>query len=262
MYIDQVMGLGGSSTDFVKDIPGGNYMNVADDAFRDQYQYVLDDLKAGDSWRLFRILAEFVEGFDMLSQQDPMVSIFGSARSKPDDHFYKDAETLGKKLAEAGIAVITGGGPGIMEAANKGAYEGGGRSIGVEIDLPLEQASNKYTHHRIQLNHFFVRKVMLIKYSQAFVIFPGGFGTLDELFEALTLTRTKRMLTFPIVLYGSDYWSGLLDWLKDKCFTHGCIDTGDLAAIELTDDLDRIVDIAQRSIVESTKSKWITQARR
>lgn len=237
-------------------------MTESEESFKEQYQYVIDELQAGDSWRIFRILAEFVEGFDLLSRQDAMVSVFGSARSKPDDDIFIKAEELGKKLAEAGITVITGGGPGIMEAANKGAFEAGGKSLGAEIDLPLEQAANEYTTASIKFRHFFVRKVMLIKYSQAFVIFPGGFGTFDELFESLTLTRTKRMITFPIILYGAEYWSGLLKWMKSQSIKNGYIDQDDFDAIQITDDLDKIVDIAQRSIVESTKSQWLMKGRR
>lgn len=237
-------------------------MNVSDENFREQYQYVVDELQAGDSWRIFRILAEFVDGFDLLSRQEPMVSVFGSAQANPDTQDYLDAVELGKKLAEAGISVITGGGPGIMEAANKGAFEAGGKSLGIEIDLPLERAGNPYTNSRIKLRHFFVRKVMLIKYSQAFVIFPGGYGTLDELFEALTLTRTRKILPFPIILYGVDYWGGLLEWLKQSVMQKGYISQEDFDDIVVTDDLDKIVHIAQRSIVESTKSQWITRGRR
>ena len=237
-------------------------MIVPEDEFREQYQYVIDEMQAGDSWRIFRIVAEFVEGFDLLSRQEPMVSVFGSARSKPEDKVYQNAVELGKKLANAGIAVITGGGPGIMEAANKGAFEAGGKSIGVEIDLPLEQAGNEYTDTRIKLRHFFVRKVMLIKYSQAFVIFPGGYGTFDEFFESLTLTRTKRMIPFPIILYDTAYWGGLLEWLKAQSVENGYIDQGDYDAIEITDDLDRIVDIAQRSIMDSAKSHLLMKERR
>jgi uncharacterized protein (TIGR00730 family) len=226
-----------------------------------KYQYLLDDMQAGDSWRLFRIMSEFVEGFDLLSRQEPMVSVFGSAQMRPADRYYGMAEDLGKKLAEAGIAVMTGGGPGAMEGANKGAFEAGGKSVGVCIDLPLEQRVNRYLRETITLKHFFVRKVMLIKYSQAFVIFPGGFGTFDELFEALTLTRTKRMLPFPIIMVGVDYWQGLLDWIMEKVLGSGYINRADFQAIVTTDDLDQVVRVCQRSIVESTKARWLTKRR-
>jgi hypothetical protein len=226
-----------------------------------QYQYILDEMKVGDSWRLFRIMAEFVEGFDLLSRQEPMVSVFGSAKAGADDLYYKMAEELGAKLSTAGIAVITGGGPGIMEAANKGAFESGGKSIGVEIDLPLEQAGNRYTNPNIKVRHFFVRKVMLVKYSQAFVIFPGGFGTLDELFEALTLIRTKRILPFPIILVGTKFWGGMMDWLRDSVMSLKYIREDDIAAMTLTDNLDDVVRVCQKSILESTKAHWIMQSR-
>jgi len=226
-----------------------------------KFQFLIDDMQAGDSWRLFRIMAEFVEGFDLLARQDPMVSVFGSAQMKGGDRYYAMAESLGRKLAEAGITVLTGGGPGVMEAANKGAFQAGGESVGASIDLPLEQKMNAFVTQAITLKHFFVRKVMLIKYSQAFVIFPGGFGTFDELFEALTLTRTQRMLPFPIILVGVDYWEGLLEWLKDRTLEAGYIDRADYQAIVATDDLDRVVSICQRSIVDSTKGRWLTRGR-
>ncbi len=241
----------------------GSLMMIPEDEFDgDHYQYIIDELTAGDSWRLFRILSEFVEGFDLLSRQEPMVSVFGSSRYSPESSYYNKAKELGSKLAEAGITVITGGGPGVMEAANRGAYESDGKSIGIKIDLPLEKGSNRYTTHDVVLRHFFVRKVMLIKYSQAFVIFPGGFGTFDELFEALTLTRTKKMLPFPIILIGSDYWEGLLDWLKKSVLEEGCIDEEDIAAIQVTDDLETVVRVCQKSIVESRKSEWLMKARK
>lgn len=232
-----------------------------DDSLFRNYQYVLDEMKAGDSWRLFRIMAEFVEGFDLLSRQEPMVSVFGSAKAAHDDQYYKMAVELGGKLAAASIAVITGGGPGIMEAANKGAFEHGGKSIGVEIDLPLEQAGNEFTNQSIKVRHFFVRKVMLVKYSQAFVIFPGGFGTFDELFEALTLIRTRRILPFPIIMVGESYWRGLIEWMRGTVMPSRYIRQDDLDAITATDDLDEVVRICQRSIMESTKAHWIMKSR-
>jgi hypothetical protein len=232
-----------------------------EESFYRQYQYVLDEMKVGDSWRLFRIMSEFVEGFDLLSRQEPMISVFGAAKATPDDLHYKMAEELGAKLSAVGIAVITGGGPGIMEAANKGAFESGGKSIGVEIDLPLEQAGNRYTNPNIKVRHFFVRKVMLVKYSQAFVIFPGGFGTLDELFEALTLMRTKRILPFPIILVGTKFWSGMVSWLRETVMDCKYIREDDLSAMIITDNLDEVVRICQKSILESTKAHWILQSR-
>lgn len=237
-------------------------MNEQEEKFYKEYQYVLDEMQAGDSWRLFRIMSEFVDGFDLLSRQEPMVSVFGSARAKEDDVYARQAADLGAKLAKVGIAVITGGGPGIMEAANKGAQEAGGKSIGIGIDLPLEQPVNRFTNQSITVRHFFVRKVMLIKYSQAFVIFPGGYGTLDETFEALNLMRTKMILPFPVILVGKKYWKNLLEWLKKSVMGSGCIDQGDLNAIHITDSLDEVVSVCQKSIVESTKSQWIMKGRR
>ncbi|MGK7346400.1 MAG: TIGR00730 family Rossman fold protein [Candidatus Nitrospinota bacterium M3_3B_026] len=235
---------------------------LAEDTFLKQYQYVLDEMQAGDSWRLFRIMAEFVDGFDLLSRQEPMVSVFGSARATESDYYYPIAMKLGAKLAKSGIAVITGGGPGIMEAANRGAFEAGGKSIGIGIDLPLEQPVNRYTNQGVTLRHFFVRKVMLIKYSQAFVIFPGGYGTLDELFEALNLMRTRMILPFPVILVGSEDWKGMMGWLRKNVLARGYIDDDDYGAVHITDDLDEVVAICQKSIVESTKSQWITKGRR
>lgn len=236
-------------------------MMEMEERFNRQYQYILDEMKVGDSWRLFRIMSEFVEGFDLLSRQEPMVSVFGSAKAATDDPYYIMAEELGVKLSTAGIAVITGGGPGMMEAANKGVFESGGKSIGVEIDLPLEQKGNQYTNPNIKVRHFFVRKVMLVKYSQAFVIFPGGFGTLDELFEALTLIRTKRILPFPIILVGTKFWSGMMDWLRESVMEMKYIREDDFAAMTITDSLDEVVRVCQKSILESTKAHWIMQSR-
>lgn len=220
-------------------------------------QFVLDEIKAGDSWRLFRIMAEFVEGFELLSKQDPMVSVFGSAQTNHHNGYYGKAEEFGAKLAREGITVITGGGPGIMEAANKGASEAGGKSIGVEIDLPQEKTGNAYTNQSIRVRYFFVRKVMLVKYSQAFVIFPGGFGTLDEMFEALTLIRTERILPFPIILVGSEFWEGISDWLRTRVLESGYIGASDMDLIKVTDDLDEAVAICKKSITDSTKAKWM-----
>ena len=167
-----------------------------------------------DSWRIFRIMAEFVEGFEVMAKVGPAVSIFGSARTKPENKYYKDAVETARLLAKAKFAVITGGGPGIMEAGNKGAQEAGGQSVGLNISLPHEQESNKYQTVSLDFHYFYARKVMFVKYADAFVCFPGGFGTLDEFFETLTLIQTTKISTFPIILYGSEYWTGLLDWMK------------------------------------------------
>jgi hypothetical protein len=174
-------------------------------------------IKTNDSWAILRVVSEFVEGFDKLSQIGPCVSIFGSARTKRDNRYYLLAEEIAAKLVKLGYGVITGGGPGIMEAGNKGAFEAGGKSVGLNIDLPFEQFNNPYINHDklINFKYFFVRKVMFVKYAQGFVVMPGGMGTLDELFEAITLIQTEKIGRFPIVLVGSEYWSGLLDWIRD-----------------------------------------------
>ena len=206
-------------------------------------QYLIDEFKVGDTWRMFKILSEFVEGFEKLSKIEPAVSIFGSARAKEDHKDYKKARKLGKMLADNGITVLTGGGPGVMEAANRGATEAGGQSIGVNIELPFEQKPNPYAKKIINFNYFFVRKVMLVKYASAFVIFPGGFGTMDELFEAITLIQTKKMKYFPLILVEKDYWKGLIDWIKDTMLLNGFINKEDLDLIIMEDDLSKIMDI-------------------
>jgi len=177
-----------------------------------------NETKANDSWAIFKIMSEFVEGFEKLSRIKPCVSIFGSARFTDDDPSYKAAEEIAYQLSQGGYGVVTGGGPGIMEAGNKGAHRGGGDSVGLNIDLPFEQQGNPYIDKDklIEFDYFFVRKVMFVKYSQGFIVMPGGFGTLDELFEALTLIQTGKIGRFPIILYGEDYWSGLLDWMKSN----------------------------------------------
>ncbi len=225
-----------------------------------EYRFVIDELDADDSKRLLGIMAEFIDGFSMLSRLEPMVSIFGSAQPSLTDGNFELAERLGGKLANEGIGVITGGGPGVMEAANKGTFEAGGSSIGVAIDLPQEQKTNQYMTHHMKLRHFFVRKVMLIKYSLAFVIFPGGYGTLDELFEALTLIRTKRILPFPVIMFGSRYWRPMLDWLSGTVLAEGYIKQDDFDTIHLTDDLDEVVRICKDSISKSVKYEWIKKS--
>jgi len=196
-----------------------------------------------DPWRVLRMQAEFVNGFNALSEVGAGVAVFGSARFGEDTPYYADARELGRKLAEAGFAVITGGGPGVMEAANRGAAEAGGLSIGCNIELPFEQDENPYTNLSINFRYFFVRKTMFVKYANGFVIFPGGFGTLDELFESLTLVQTHKINRFPIVLYGSDYWRGLLDWIKGTQLAAGAISPEDLNLLILTDSIDEIRDI-------------------
>lgn len=196
-----------------------------------------------DPWRVMRIQAEFVEGFGLLAELGMAVSVFGSARSKPGTVEYKLADVIGAGLVRAGYAVITGGGPGVMEAANKGAAEAGGVSVGLGIELPMESGLNSYVNVGVEFRYFFVRKTVFIKYSQAFVVLPGGYGTLDELFEAVTLVATGKITRFPIVLVGSAYWSGLLGWLKDTMLAEGKIGPDELALIQVVDDPDEVVKI-------------------
>jgi uncharacterized protein (TIGR00730 family) len=216
------------------------------------------DWKTKDAWRALRILSEFVEGFDTLADLPTAVSVFGSARSKPGGAEWEIAERLGAALARAGYAVITGGGPGVMEAANKGATEAGGRSVGLGIELPFEQGVNDWVDVAIDFRYFFARKTMFVKYAQAFVVLPGGFGTMDELFEALTLVQTRKVTRFPVVLMGVAYWQGLLDWMRTTMLTEGKITAGDLELIYLTDDVDQavrhIVEVDQALAAEAAKA--------
>ena len=206
-----------------------------------------DEFKHTDPWRVFRIMGEFVEGFDELATLTRGIAIFGSARTKPDDPDYKAAQETAALLSGQGFAVITGGGPGIMEAANRGAFEAGGLSIGCNIELPFEQRPNSYQTLSLTFKYFFVRKMMFVKYSLAFVIFPGGFGTLDELFEALTLIQTKKIRNFPIVLFGKSYWSGMLDWLRDVMLQGGKIADHDMEMFHITDSPAEVIEIVVRS---------------
>jgi uncharacterized protein (TIGR00730 family) len=196
-----------------------------------------------DPWRVLRIQAEFVEGFGLLAELGKAVSVFGSARTRPGSEEYLLAERIGAALARAGYAVITGGGPGIMEAANKGAHEAAGVSVGLGIELPFEQGLNGYIDIGIEFRYFFVRKTMFVKYSQAFVVLPGGFGTLDELFEAITLVQTGKVTRFPIVLVGGAYWGGLVAWIKDRMLADGKVSPADVDLIHLTDEPDEVVEI-------------------
>lgn len=202
---------------------------------------MIDALSIEESWRIFRIMAEFVEAIETLSSIGKAVTIFGSARVHPEDPYYQKAEILARKLAEKGFSVITGGGPGIMEAANKGAALAGGKSVGMNIRLPYEQKPNKYANIQIDYKYFFIRKVMFVKYAVAYVIMPGGFGTLDELFEALTLIQTKRIKSFPVILMGSEYWNGLLSWLRNPVLKEGKINPEDLELIQVFDDPEDVV---------------------
>jgi uncharacterized protein (TIGR00730 family) len=198
-----------------------------------------------DSWRVFRIMGEFVEGFDTLARLGPSVSVFGSARTRPGDWDYEAATATAQLLADAGFGVITGGGPGTMEAANKGAVEGGGVSVGCNIELPFEQGMNEYVRTAVNFRYFFVRKTMFVKYSEAFIIFPGGFGTMDELFEALTLIQTGKVHDFPVILFGRSYWQGLLDWLKVAMLTGGKISARDLDLLIVTDSPKEAVQLVR-----------------
>ncbi len=212
-------------------------------------QYVVDDLTIKDTWRMFLILAEFVEGFEVLPDIYPAVSIFGSARSLPGSPAYRSAEKIARLLVENGFNVISGGGPGVMEAANKGAAEAGGKSVGLHIHLPKEQAPNSYANVRLDFKYFFIRKVMFIKYAVAYVILPGGFGTLDELFEALTLIQTKRIKSFPVILFDSDYWKGLLGWIKGTMVKEKSISKEDLDIFQVADTAEEAVGIIKRTVV-------------
>lgn len=213
-------------------------------------QYWLDSFKAGDSWRLFKIMSEFVDGFDSLASVGrPAVSIFGSARLTEEDPFYQMAVEIGERLGEAGYAIMTGGGPGIMEAGNKGASEAGAPSIGLNIHLPFEQEPNKFANIPLDFRYFFVRKVMLIKYAMAFICMPGGFGTMDELFEAITLIQTRRIKSFPIVLVGSSYWAGLVEWMNGSLLESGSIAEDDLHIFQVMDSADEIVKYIRRTVI-------------
>lgn len=201
----------------------------------------MEDLKTSETWRVFRILSELVEGFETLNDLGPAVTIFGSARLSEDNQYYKDAELVARMLADEGFAVITGGGPGIMEGANKGAKLGKAHSVGLNIDLPEEQTPNKYHDISLHFRYFFVRKLMFIKYAMAYIIFPGGFGTMDELFEALTLSQTRRIQSFPIILYGSQYWNGLIDWMKNSLVPLGTILNEDFALFSIVDTPEEVL---------------------
>ena len=212
------------------------------------------EVKADNTWQIFKIMAEFVEGFEKMSRIGPCVSIFGSARTQPDNNYYKLAEDIAFKLTTEGYGVITGGGPGIMEAANKGAQKANGKSVGLNIKLPFEQSSNPYIDHDklIVFDYFFVRKLMFIKYSQGFIFLPGGFGTLDELFESLTLIQTKKIGKFPIVLVGKDYWAGLYEWIKTRMVEEKNINAEDLKLFTVVDSADEAV-----VVIDTFYSKYL-----
>jgi len=210
------------------------------------YGYEINDLAKEESWRMFRIIGELVEGFDKLSGIEPAVTIYGSARLRADDELYAQTEEIARRLGEKGFSIITGGGPGVMEAANKGALKAGVPSVGLNIELPEEQVSNAYTTRSITFNHFFVRKVMLVKYAIAFIIMPGGLGTVDELTEVLTLMQTLKIKPFPVVLFNSEYWQGLLDWLQSSVLARGFISEDDLDLLRICDHPDEVIEAVQR----------------
>ncbi|EKF55997.1 hypothetical protein I215_03600 [Galbibacter marinus] len=213
---------------------------------KEQHTKSWNEIKSNDSWAIFKIMSEFVSGYEHLSRIGPCVSVFGSARTKPNTKYYDLTERISRKIVESGYGIITGGGPGIMEAGNKGAHLGGGTSVGLNIDLPFEQHDNPYIDADKNLNfdYFFVRKVMFVKYSQGFVVMPGGFGTLDELFEAITLIQTKKIAKFPIILVGSEFWGGLIDWIRTTLLeANNNIGPNDLDLLHLVDNEDEVVEI-------------------
>ncbi len=211
------------------------------------------DFLQTDPWRALRILGEFVEGFDAMAKVGPAITVFGSARTRPDDPVYELARGIGYRLAQAGYAVITGGGPGAMEAANRGCREGGGLSVGCNIELPHEQGLNAYVDLGVEFRYFFARKVMFVKYADGFVILPGGLGTLDELFESLTLIQTGKVRHFPVVLVGRAYWTGLIDWMRGTMIAQGTISENDLNLFQVTDDLDEVIEIIQSHRAEGDR---------
>ena len=214
-----------------------------------EHQYLVDELTIKDTWRMFLILSEFVEGFETMPEVYPAVSFFGSARLRPNSATYKTTEKLAQLLVKNGFNIVSGGGPGVMEAANKGAARAGGKSVGLNIRLPKEQKPNRYANVRLDFKYFFIRKVMFVKYAVAYIIMPGGFGTMDELFEALTLIQTNRIRSFPVILMDSGYWKGLIDWMNGTLLKEKTISRSDLDIFHITDDPDEAVSIIKRSVV-------------
>ena len=212
-------------------------------------QFVVDDITVKDTWRMFNIIAEFVDGFDVMPEVYPAVTIFGSSRSKPQSSTYKTTVRMAQLLTENGFNVISGGGPGVMEAANKGAAEAGGKSVGLHIQLPNEQQPNKYANVRLDFKYFFIRKVMFVKYAVAYIIMPGGFGTLDELFEALTLIQTERIRSFPVILMDSRFWSGLAEWVKGTLIKEKTISESDLEIFRVVDTPEEAMAIIKRRVI-------------
>ena len=216
--------------------------------------FLLEDFKQQDPWRMFRIMAEFVDGFEALADCNPAVSIFGSARVTPDHADYQKAEAIARQLAREGFAIITGGGPGVMEAANKGAFEAGGRSVGLNIELPMEQSPNPFSNIRVSFRYFFVRKVMFVKYASGFIILPGGFGTLDELFESITLIQTRKIKPFPVVLVGRVYWSGLVTWIREVMMQDQKISAEDLALLRVVETAEEAIGVINEFYPSATRT--------
>ncbi len=212
-------------------------------------QYLVDEIRLGESWRLFKIMGEFVDGVESLHEVGPAVSIFGSARTKSSDPIFLKTEQIAALFVKQNFAVITGGGGGIMEAANKGAAEAGGKSIGLNIELPFEQKPNPHANLQLNFHYFFIRKVMFVKYASAYIIMPGGFGTLDELFEAVTLIQTQRIKPFPLIMVDSDYWSGLVEWIKKRLLAEKLISPADMDILQVMDDPEEIVKTVQKTII-------------
>jgi len=226
---------------------------------------MIEDLKGDESWRMFRIISEFTDGFDKLSHLGYAISIFGSARLQPENPYFQQTVELSRRLAKEGFSIITGGGPGIMEAANKGAFEeatGSVRSVGLNIQLPHEQAPNRYQNIALNYRYFFARKVMFVKHSMGYVCMPGGFGTLDEFFEALTLMQTMKIYPMPLVLFGTEYWQGLMDWMKQAMLTHGTVSASDFDFLTLTDDPEEVISIMVKHREWKEEKKRETLAKR
>lgn len=213
-------------------------------------QYVIDDFTTHDTWRIWRIIAELVEGFEAMAHVDKAITIFGSARVKPGERYYELAVDIAHLLADNGYTIITGGGPGLMEAGNKGAKDAGGESVGLNIELPMEQAINPYVTMAVDFRYFFLRKLMFVKYAQAFVIMPGGFGTLDELFEAVTLIQTRRIKPFPVILVGSEFWAGLISWIEERLIADGMLSPNDPDIMTLVDEPEEVLQAIQQIQVD------------
>ena len=213
------------------------------------FGYEINDLAKEESWRMFRIIGELVEGFDKLSGMGPAVTIYGSARIRLDDPLYLQTQEITRRLGELGFSIITGGGPGVMEAANKGAAAAGGNSIGLNIEIPLEQKPNPYANITLRFRYFFVRKVMFVKYAVAYIILPGGLGTMDELFESVTLIQTHKIRPFPVILVGSNYWKGLLDWMKEVVLKEGKISPSDLEIFQVIDQPAEIIKAIKKTVI-------------